>query len=199
MAPGRASNPMASHDILILIPARMAATRLPGKPLADIGGEPMIVHVIRRAQEARLGPVIVATDDEVIFAAVEKAGVRALMTRADHPSGSDRIFEALTAMRDRMTDKAANAEADRRFHLGIAQSTGNSVLLATVTSMWDQAQGPVWEKIEQHFHTQALRQASQADHQRIFGALVARDAPGARQAMRDHLERVIGEFAQGWR
>lgn len=86
---------MAAHDILILIPARMAATRLPGKPLADIGGQPMIAHVIRRAQEARLGPVIVATDDEVIFAAVEKAGARALMTRTDHVSGSDRIFEAL--------------------------------------------------------------------------------------------------------
>jgi 3-deoxy-manno-octulosonate cytidylyltransferase (CMP-KDO synthetase) len=86
---------MASHDILILIPARMAATRLPGKPLADIAGEPMIAHVIRRAHEARLGPVVVATDDEVIFAAVEKAGARALMTRTDHASGSDRIFEAL--------------------------------------------------------------------------------------------------------
>ncbi len=95
MAPGRASNRMASHDILILIPARMAATRLPGKPLADIAGEPMIAHVIRRAHEARLGPVVVATDDEVIFAAVEKAGARALMTRTDHASGSDRIFEAL--------------------------------------------------------------------------------------------------------
>jgi 3-deoxy-manno-octulosonate cytidylyltransferase (CMP-KDO synthetase) len=86
---------MTSHDILILIPARMAATRLPGKPLADIAGEPMIAHVIRRAHEARLGPVVVATDDEVIFAAVDKAGARALMTRTDHASGSDRIFEAL--------------------------------------------------------------------------------------------------------
>jgi 3-deoxy-manno-octulosonate cytidylyltransferase (CMP-KDO synthetase) len=86
---------MASQSILILIPARMAATRLPGKPLADIGGLPMIAHVIRRAQEAKLGEVIVATDAEVIFAAVEKAGARALMTRTDHASGSDRIFEAL--------------------------------------------------------------------------------------------------------
>ncbi|KAG0732473.1 hypothetical protein G6F23_014284 [Rhizopus arrhizus] len=102
-------------------------------------------------------------------------------------------------MREQMMDKAANEEADRRFHLYIAQSTGNSVLLATVTSMWDQAQGPIWEKIEQHFHTQDLRQASQEDHQRIFSALVAGDAQAARQAMRAHLERVIGEFAQGWR
>jgi 3-deoxy-manno-octulosonate cytidylyltransferase (CMP-KDO synthetase) len=82
-------------DVLILIPARMAATRLPGKPLAEIGGTPMIVYVLRRAQEAEIGPVVVATDAREIVAAVEKAGGRAVLTRADHPSGSDRIFEAL--------------------------------------------------------------------------------------------------------
>jgi len=84
-----------ADDILILIPARMASTRLPGKPLADIAGLPMIVRVLRRAEAARLGPVVVACDDEIIATAVEKAGGRAIMTRADHPSGSDRIFEAL--------------------------------------------------------------------------------------------------------
>jgi 3-deoxy-manno-octulosonate cytidylyltransferase (CMP-KDO synthetase) len=82
-------------DILILIPARMAATRLPGKPLADIAGAPMIVHVLRRAEAAAIGPVVVATDSPQIEAAVQKAGGRAVMTRADHASGSDRIFEAL--------------------------------------------------------------------------------------------------------
>jgi 3-deoxy-manno-octulosonate cytidylyltransferase (CMP-KDO synthetase) len=86
---------MQKRDILILIPARLAATRLPGKPLADIAGKPMIEHVIRRAEAAQLGEVIVATDSEPIQAAVEKAGARALMTSADHASGSDRIFEAL--------------------------------------------------------------------------------------------------------
>jgi 3-deoxy-manno-octulosonate cytidylyltransferase (CMP-KDO synthetase) len=85
---------MAS-DTVILIPARLTATRLPGKPLADIAGEPMIVHVLRRAQAAGIGEVVVATDSEAIFAAVEKAGGRAAMTSADHVSGSDRIFEAL--------------------------------------------------------------------------------------------------------
>src|SRR5499426_4521047 len=84
-------------DVLILIPARMASTRLPGKPLADICGQPMIVHVMRRAQAAGVGPVAVATDSEAIAACVEKAGGRAVMTRADHVSGSDRIFEALQA------------------------------------------------------------------------------------------------------
>jgi 3-deoxy-manno-octulosonate cytidylyltransferase (CMP-KDO synthetase) len=82
-------------DILILIPARMASTRLPGKPLAEIGGLPMIVHVLRRAQAADIGPVVVATDSAEIAAAVDKSGGRAVMTRADHLSGSDRIFEAL--------------------------------------------------------------------------------------------------------
>jgi 3-deoxy-D-manno-octulosonate cytidylyltransferase len=82
-------------DVLILIPARMAATRLPGKPLADIAGEPMIVHVLRRALDAALGPVVVATDSAEVAAIVDKAGGRAVMTRADHASGSDRIFEAL--------------------------------------------------------------------------------------------------------
>jgi 3-deoxy-manno-octulosonate cytidylyltransferase (CMP-KDO synthetase) len=88
---------MASSDILIIIPARMAASRLPGKPLADIAGEPMIVHVMRRAHAAAVGEVVVATDSEAVAASVEKAGGFAIMTRADHVSGSDRIFEALAA------------------------------------------------------------------------------------------------------
>ena len=82
-------------NTLIVIPARMAATRLPGKPLADIAGLPMIVHVLRRAEAADVGPVIVATDSAEIEAAVQKAGGRAVMTRSDHASGSDRVFEAI--------------------------------------------------------------------------------------------------------
>jgi 3-deoxy-manno-octulosonate cytidylyltransferase (CMP-KDO synthetase) len=82
-------------ETLIIIPARMASTRLPGKPLADIAGRPMIVHVLERAQQAAIGPVIVATDSTDVAAAVEKSGGLAVMTRADHASGSDRIFEAL--------------------------------------------------------------------------------------------------------
>jgi 3-deoxy-manno-octulosonate cytidylyltransferase (CMP-KDO synthetase) len=82
-------------DPLVLIPARLAATRLPNKPLADIAGEPMIVHVWRRAVEAGIGPVAVATEAPEIAEAVTKAGGTAVMTRADHPSGSDRIFEAV--------------------------------------------------------------------------------------------------------
>jgi 3-deoxy-manno-octulosonate cytidylyltransferase (CMP-KDO synthetase) len=82
---------------IVLIPARMASTRLPGKPLASIHGEAMIVHVWRRAMEADIGPVLVAADDDRIVAAVAAAGGRAILTRPDHPSGSDRIFEAIGA------------------------------------------------------------------------------------------------------
>jgi 3-deoxy-manno-octulosonate cytidylyltransferase (CMP-KDO synthetase) len=80
---------------LIVIPARMQASRLPGKPLADIAGVPMIVHVWRRAMAAELGRVVVATDTDEIIAAVRKAGGEAIMTRPDHASGSDRVFEAV--------------------------------------------------------------------------------------------------------
>ena len=100
-------------DVLILIPARMASTRLPGKPLLDIAGEPMIVHVMRRVQAARVGEVVVATDSEVIAACVEKAGGRAVMTRADHASGSDRIFEALEVIDpQRRSSIIVNVQAD---------------------------------------------------------------------------------------
>lgn len=85
-------------SILVLIPARMASTRLPGKPLADIAGKPMIVHVAQRAAESGLGRVVVATDEAAVADAVRAAGFEAAMTRADHQSGSDRIFEALQAV-----------------------------------------------------------------------------------------------------
>lgn len=111
----------------------------------------------------------------------------------------DRMFGALAKMREHIDDKALNQEADRQFHLHIAAATGNSVLLQTVTNLWDQVRGPIWTQIEQHFHSPELRKQSQADHQRIFAAIVSGQPDAARQAMRAHLERVIGEFAQSWR
>lgn len=80
---------------LILIPSRLASTRLPGKPLADINGLPMIVQVLNRAREADIGRVVVAADHPQICEAVRTAGGEAVMTRADHSNGSDRIWEAL--------------------------------------------------------------------------------------------------------
>ncbi len=83
---------------IVMIPARLASTRLPGKPLADIHGLPLIVHVWRRAVAADLGPVVVACAEPEIADAVAAAGGRAMLTRPDHRSGSDRIFEALEAL-----------------------------------------------------------------------------------------------------
>lgn len=98
---------------LILIPARMASTRLPGKPLADIAGAPMIVHVARRAAEAGLGRVVVATDTEAVAKAVRSHGYEAVMTRPDHESGSDRIFEALTILDpERQVETIVNVQGD---------------------------------------------------------------------------------------
>lgn len=92
------THPAPSLDPIVVIPARLASTRLPGKPLADIHGAPMIVHVWRRAVAAGIGPVVVACADPEIAAAVERAGARAMLTRPDHPSGSDRIHEAVSRL-----------------------------------------------------------------------------------------------------
>lgn len=98
---------------LVIVPARMASTRLPGKPLADIHGAPMIVHVYRRAMEADLGPVVVACAEEEVARAVEDAGGRAVMTWPGHASGSDRIFEALEKVDpDGRHDAVINVQGD---------------------------------------------------------------------------------------
>lgn len=122
MAPGRCYSPasLSAHrrnvlvtSPLVLIPARMQAVRLPGKPLLDIAGRPMIVQTWIRATEAGIGPVAVATDAPEIAAAVEAAGGRAVMTAAGHPSGSDRIAEAARLLDpDGRHDVVVNVQGD---------------------------------------------------------------------------------------
>jgi len=98
---------------IVIIPARMASARLPGKPLADIAGQPMIVQVLRRAEEAAIGPVVVACAEPEIKVAVEAAGGQAVLTDPDHPSGSDRIFEALHIVDpDGRYDTVVNLQGD---------------------------------------------------------------------------------------
>ncbi len=105
-----------SPNPVILIPARLASSRLPGKPLADIAGVPMVVRVLHRAQEAALGPVWVASADPEIAEAVVAAGGQAVMTRPDHPSGSDRIFEALQQIDpDGAFEAVVNLPSDQPF------------------------------------------------------------------------------------
>ena len=101
---------------IVLIPARMAAARLPGKPLADIGGAPMIVRVLRQAAAAAVGPVVVAAGDAEIVAAVEAAGGRAILTDPALPSGSDRILAALAQVDpERRHDAVINLQGDMPF------------------------------------------------------------------------------------
>jgi 3-deoxy-manno-octulosonate cytidylyltransferase (CMP-KDO synthetase) len=98
---------------IVVIPARLAATRLPGKPLAEIGGAPMIVHVWRRAVAAALGPVVVACGDAAIADAVSAAGGRAVLTDPELPSGSDRVHAALGRLDpERAHDAVVNVQGD---------------------------------------------------------------------------------------
>jgi 3-deoxy-manno-octulosonate cytidylyltransferase (CMP-KDO synthetase) len=129
-------------DPLVLIPARLAATRLPNKPLADIAGEPMIVHVWRRAVEAGIGPVAVATDAAEIADAVTRAGGTAVMTRSDHASGSDRIFEAVEKLDpEGRHDVVVNVQGDlptvdpRAIAASVAPLADSAVDLATLVAV----------------------------------------------------------------
>ena len=100
-------------NTLVVIPARLQATRLPGKPLADIGGKPMIEHVWQRAMEAGLGRVVVATDAQEIVDVSRGVGGEAAMTRADHQSGSDRVFEVVARLDpDGEVDFVVNLQGD---------------------------------------------------------------------------------------
>jgi 3-deoxy-manno-octulosonate cytidylyltransferase (CMP-KDO synthetase) len=96
----------------VIIPARYASSRFPGKPLADIGGKPMVVRVCERATQSGAASIHVATDDERIASAVRAAGHRALMTRADHPSGTDRIAEAALLLKLENRDVVVNVQGD---------------------------------------------------------------------------------------
>lgn len=101
------------YNTIVVIPARMQATRLPGKPLADINGTPMIVHVWRRAMAAETGRVVVATDADEIADVIRAAGGEAVMTRPDHVSGSDRVFEAISRVDpDCDVDMIVNVQGD---------------------------------------------------------------------------------------
>jgi len=96
----------------VIIPARYASTRFPGKPLADIRGRPMVVHVCERAKKSGAAGVHVATDDERIAAAVRSHGHGVVMTRADHPSGTDRLAEAARKLRLRDGEVVVNVQGD---------------------------------------------------------------------------------------
>lgn len=97
---------------VVVIPARMASTRLPGKPLADIAGKPMVVRVAERALQSRAARVVVATDHEAVAGACRQAGVEVVMTRADHPSGTDRLAEVVEQLKLPVETIVVNVQGD---------------------------------------------------------------------------------------
>ena len=128
-------------NTLILIPARMASTRLPDKPMAEINGLPMICQVVNRANEAEIGEPIVATDSKIIFDTVEKHGARAVMTAANHESGSDRIWEAVEKIDpEGKADTIINVQGDlpaidpRLIQKSIAPLENEAVDIATLAA-----------------------------------------------------------------
>jgi 3-deoxy-manno-octulosonate cytidylyltransferase (CMP-KDO synthetase) len=108
-----AVNPASPAETIVMIPARLGSTRLPGKPLATIGGLPMIVHVWRRAQAAAVGPVVVACGEEAIAEVVRRHGGEAVLTDPALPSGSDRIQQALSVIDpERRYGRVVNLQGD---------------------------------------------------------------------------------------
>ena len=96
----------------IIIPTRLGAKRFPNKPLAKINGVPMIIHVLNRAQESKIGEVLVATTDDEIFQVVKENGGKAILTKSDHPSGSDRVYEAYIKELKNKVDLIINLQGD---------------------------------------------------------------------------------------
>ena len=96
----------------IIIPTRLGAKRFPNKPLAKINGVPMIIHVLNRAQESKVGEVLVATPDDEIFQVVKENGGKAILTKPDHPSGSDRVYEAYIKELKNNVDLIFNLQGD---------------------------------------------------------------------------------------
>ena len=161
------------------------------------------IYVLPPGKQARHGvetPAGPGPIETLRARALIESEIAGLAARERRDGDLDRLFEALAAMRSHLADKGPYDEADRQFHLAIAEAAGNRVLQHMVQAMWDNARSdPRWDKIEQHFHSRALRETSLQDHQAIFAAISARDADAARAAMQQHLGRVIQEFSQAWR
>jgi 3-deoxy-manno-octulosonate cytidylyltransferase (CMP-KDO synthetase) len=168
---------------VVIVPARMASTRLPGKPLADIGGVPMIVHVWRRAREADVGPVVVACAEREIACAVAAAGGEAVLTRGDHPSGSDRVFEALEAF-----DPQARFEVVINLQ-GDLPTIDADAIRAVLTPLADPA-------IDIATAVVPIVQADERDSADVVKAVVAL-APGARTGRAVYFSRAPVPWGEG--
>jgi 3-deoxy-manno-octulosonate cytidylyltransferase (CMP-KDO synthetase) len=167
---------------IVIIPARLASTRLPGKPLADIHGEPMIVHVWRRAIEADVGPVLVAADHASIVEAVTAVGGRAILTRRDHASGSDRIFEAISTVDpDRRYEIVVNVQGD----LPTIEATSVRAALAPMRD----------EAVDIATLASPIARAEERDDPNVVKAVGAEIAPGRLRAL--YFTRATAPWGDG--
>ncbi len=152
-------------DFVVAIPARFGSQRLPGKPLSQIAGEPMVLHVARRALDAGAREVVVATDDERIVQALNGSGVRAVMTRPHHASGSDRLAECARLCEWSDETIVVNLQGDeplapvsgiRAVASALAQSNSPMATLATPFSSAKEFANPNYVKVAIGQHGQAL-------------------------------------------
>lgn len=124
--------------------------------------------------------------------------IAALAARSIRKSELATLQGTIERMRAHGDDFEQRDAADRDFHMAIAEATGNGSFALIVKALWDQRRGELWTRIEEHFHTPALREKTLSDHGAIVAALAARDSEGARAAMHRHLARVEREFQRKW-
>lgn len=122
--------------------------------------------------------------------------IAALAAKNATDSAIDAILKAVEEMERQHDDRASNENADRNFHLALARATGNTAMVGVIEYLWNQ-RGSLWHKLKEHFQTEELRKQTLLDHRNILAAIAAHDAPGARAAMRAHLERVTRTFSRG--
>ncbi|MBI2771707.1 MAG: FadR family transcriptional regulator [Burkholderiales bacterium] len=142
--------------------------------------------------EAGPGPFEVLAARKMI-----ESEVAATAARMATPKAIDAMLAALQDMERYYDDRERNEEADRAFHVAIANATGNNAIAGVIDYLWEQ-RGRLWSRMEHHFHTEELRSSTIADHRAILEAIASHDPAGARRAMRSHLERVTRQFARGW-
>jgi DNA-binding FadR family transcriptional regulator len=143
----------------------------------------------RPAEEDEPGPFALLEARSLIEGEIAARAAR-LVRKAD----LDRLGEAITRMRAGVADFAQRDDADRDFHVLIAQATGNPALAAVVARLWTERSHPMWRRMEAHLHTRALHAMTVRDHEAIVAALAQHDPEGARAAMHRHLTRVAREF-----
>ena len=147
---------------------------------------------IAEESEAGPGPFEVLAARKMI-----ESEVAATAARMATPKSIDAMLVALHDMERFYDDRDRNEEADRAFHVAIADATGNNAIAGVIGYLWEQ-RGRLWSRMEHHFHTDELRSATISDHRNILEAIASHDPAAARRAMRSHLERVTRQFARGW-